>query len=112
MFISCIQLKSKQQGKHQTKVPFLIHFSNRCFKKCFLIQVSGSQVGQCKDHYFKASGKNMKNTKLFFKSLPFSCHVNSLAVCPTPPFEWNIGMWRTGYMKEPLSGLLLIRFQK
>ena len=90
MFISCIQLKSKQQGKYQTKVPFLINFSNRCFEKCFLIQVRGSQVGQCKDHY----------------------RSYSLAVCPTPPFEWNIGMWRTGYMKEPLGGLLLIRFQK
>ena len=24
-----------------------------------------------------------------------------------PSSEWDIGMWRTGYMTKPLSGLLL-----
>ena len=43
--------------------------------------------------------ENMKNTELFTaKNFLLNCHIHSLALCPTPTSEWDIGIRTTGYM--------------
>ena len=89
------------KGKHQTKALLFINFLNGWSQKYFLIVSSNSHVVQCKEYFSKLLQENMKNTELFIaKTLLFNCHVYSLAQCPTATSEWDIGVWRTGYMTK------------
>lgn len=89
------------KGKHQTKALLLINFLNGWSQKYFLTVSSNSRVVQCKEYFSKLLQENMKNTELFTaKTLLFNCHVYSLAQCLTATSEWDIGVWRTGYMTK------------